>query len=95
MLSHATVILAASLTLGQAAQQDQTDDFKKLRGFIGTWEAKDVEAVGGVGDVVVSWKPILNRKFIEQRYVFKGQGVSTINGKKTDELQDVWRRVSK
>ncbi len=71
MLSYASVVLVASLTLGQADQQNQTDDFKKLRGFIGTWEAKDVQALEGVGDVLVSWKPVLDGKFIEHRYVFK------------------------
>ena len=71
-------VVAVSLAVGQADQRSQDDDFKKLRAFTGTWEAKDVEAVGGVGDVVVSWKPMLNGKFIEQRYVFKGQGVEPL-----------------
>ena len=78
MLSYAPVLLAASLVVGQADQRSQDDDFKKLRAFTGTWEAKDVEAVGGVGDVLVSWKPILDGRFIEHRYVFK-LGATTRN----------------
>ena len=46
MLSYASVVLAASLALGQADQRNQDRRLQEASRVHGTWEAKDVEAVG-------------------------------------------------
>lgn len=70
MLTHAVVLLVASLASGQAEARRPVDDFAKLRGFLGTWEAKGVEIQGRKTDSPVSWKPILDGQFIELKWMF-------------------------
>ena len=69
-MNCAAVLLLASLVLGQSERPDRNDDFRKLRGFLGTWEAKDIEMEGRKVDSYSSWKPILDGRFIELKWMF-------------------------
>jgi hypothetical protein len=71
MLKHAAALLVALMTLGQAVLGAETDDFRKLRGFLGSWEATAIEMAGQKASSSEIWRPILKGRFIEIKYVFK------------------------
>ena len=70
MLPYGTVLLVTSMALGQAGRRAETDDFTKLRGFLGTWEATDVVIGGQKMRIPVSWNRTLRGHFIEHKYMF-------------------------
>jgi hypothetical protein len=96
MLGYAAVLLAASVVLGAEGRAKQ-DDLQKLRVFRGNWEATDVEFEGQTLRVPVSWRPILEGRFIEHKYVgidgrgnVTGWGLVVIGRDPADDKLKCW-----
>jgi hypothetical protein len=77
MLNYAAIVLTASMVLG-AEDRGKQADLKVLRPLLGTWEVPEFKFEGETHHVQVAWKPILDGRFIESRWV-------SVN-KDTDEL---------
>ena len=94
MLTHAVVLLVASMAFGQAEARRPTDDFTKLRGFLGTWEARGVENQGRETESPVSWKPILDGQFIMTKTAdgFEYRATGSLPDDKKTSYYGIWKK---
>ena len=67
MLTYAAAILATTVVLSADPPKKQ-GDFEILRPMLGTWEVQDFEYEGEVLYVQVTWKLVLDGRFIESKW---------------------------
>ena len=69
MLTYAAVLLLAPVVAGQVEKSTKPNDLGKLKAFMGNWEATDIEIEGKQFRAAASWKPVLDGRFIEHRFM--------------------------
>ena len=80
MLYFAAALLIVSTILGQIEATRLPQDLRQHAAFIGNWEAKDVVIEGETCRAPVSWRYVLDGKFIEHRYVVINAGEANCVG---------------